>query len=64
MKKDNFDLSMKIGSALFADINDSETDEVSTGCAACAMQIFQGTGRNAVHPISLLARAYRQGPVI
>jgi Fe-S oxidoreductase len=60
MKKENFDLSMKIGSRLFQEINDSEVDEIVTSCAACAMQIFQGTNRRAIHPISLLAMAYKK----
>lgn len=61
MKKENFDLSMKIGNRLFQEINDSGVDEIVTSCAACAMQIFQGTNRRAIHPISLLAMAYKKG---
>jgi glycerol-3-phosphate dehydrogenase subunit C len=61
MKKNNFDLSMEIGNRLFQEINDSEVDEIATSCAACAMQIFQGTRRQAVHPLSLLALSYKKG---
>ena len=59
MKKENFDLSMEMGQRLFKEIRDSGVDAVATSCGACQMQILQGTGRKAVHPISLLAKAYK-----
>jgi glycerol-3-phosphate dehydrogenase subunit C len=61
MKRKNFDLSMAIGKRLFKEIADSGADGLSTSCGACQLQILQGTGRKAVHPISLLALAYRKG---
>jgi anaerobic glycerol-3-phosphate dehydrogenase C subunit len=61
MKKKNFDLSMAIGKRLFEEIEDSGVGEVSTTCGACKLQIFQGTNREAVHPISLLATSYKKG---
>jgi Fe-S oxidoreductase len=60
MKKDNFDLSMQIGSALFCEIKDSGVDEIATSCSACAMQIYQGTQKEGVHPVALLAKAYQK----
>jgi anaerobic glycerol-3-phosphate dehydrogenase C subunit len=60
MKKKNFDLSMAIGERLFREIVDSGVNEVSTSCGACKLQILQGTRREAVHPISLLASAYKK----
>lgn len=60
MKKDNFDLSMEIGKSLFREIKDSEVDGIATSCGACALQIFQGTLRRPIHPVSLLAMAYRK----
>jgi len=60
MKKKNFDLSMAIGKRLFKEIRDSRVNQVSTSCGACKLQIIQGTGKEAVHPISLLASAYRK----
>jgi anaerobic glycerol-3-phosphate dehydrogenase C subunit len=60
MKKKNFDLSMAIGKRLFKEIADSGADELSTSCGACQLQILQGTGKQAVHPVSLLALAYRK----
>jgi len=61
MKKENFGLSMAIGKRLFGEIEGSGVDEISTACAACKLQIFQGTRREAIHPISLLAMAYKKG---
>ncbi len=61
MKQKNFDLSMAIGKRLFKEIEDSGVEEVSTACGACKLQIFQGTRKEAVHPISLLALAYKKG---
>jgi len=58
MKRKNFDLSMAIGKRLFKEIEDSAVDEISTPCGACQLQILQGTRREALHPISLLASAY------
>jgi anaerobic glycerol-3-phosphate dehydrogenase C subunit len=58
MKRKNFDLSMAIGERLFREIEDSQVEKIVTSCGACKLQIIQGTRREAVHPISLLARAY------
>jgi glycerol-3-phosphate dehydrogenase subunit C len=60
MKRKNFDLSMAIGERLFKEIDDSAVEQVSTSCGACKLQIMQGTHREAVHPISLLALSYRK----
>jgi len=58
MKKKNFNLSMAIGERLFKEIVDSRVNEVSTSCGACNLQIYQGTQKEAIHPISLMASAY------
>jgi anaerobic glycerol-3-phosphate dehydrogenase C subunit len=61
MKRKNFECSMAIGQRLFREILDSKVDQISTGCGACKLQIMQGTHREAVHPVSLLALAYKKG---
>jgi anaerobic glycerol-3-phosphate dehydrogenase C subunit len=61
MKKKNFALSMAVGERLFKQIVDSEVNEIATSCGACKLQIMQGTHRGAVHPIALLASAYKRG---
>jgi anaerobic glycerol-3-phosphate dehydrogenase C subunit len=58
LKKKNYDLSMTIGENLFKEINASNAQEIATSCGACKMQIYQGTKKDAVTPVSLLARAY------
>jgi len=60
LKSKNYDLSMKIGKRLFDEINKSDVDQIVTGCGACGMQIFQGTSRESVPPVELLARAYKK----
>lgn len=58
LKNKNYELSMKIGQRLFTEISSSAVDQVVTGCGACAMQIYQGTSLDSLHPIKLLAMAY------
>jgi anaerobic glycerol-3-phosphate dehydrogenase C subunit len=58
LKKKNYDLSMTIGYNLFKEITASDAQQIATSCGACKMQIYQGTNKDAVTPVSLLARAY------
>jgi len=60
LKSKNYDLSMKIGQRLFDEIASSDADQLITGCGACGMQIRQGTMRESIHPMKLLAEAYRK----
>ena len=58
----HYDLSMKIGVLkLFHAVRGLEKDQkvVSSG-AACRMQIKQGAGVQAVHPIVLVAQQIRE----
>lgn len=59
MKKENFDLSMKIGSRLFDEINRADPDFVLSGCGTCQIQINQGTGLEVIHPIKLLNQSFQ-----
>lgn len=58
MKSRNFDLSMRIGKALFDEVRRAAPDVVVTGCGTCKVQLEQGTGLEVRHPISILQRAY------
>lgn len=60
LKKENYDLSIKIGEHLFQEIRESGVDRVVTSCGSCALQISQGTGLKVVHPMALLAEAYQK----
>src|SRR5262245_24734991 len=58
MKKEFFELSMKVAEPLFKGIEAGAPDRVATDCPLAALQINQGTGRSAQHPIRILADAY------
>ena len=58
MKKEYFELSMKLAEPLFKGIREAGADRVATDCPLAALQIKQGTGADAVHPIRILAEAY------
>jgi anaerobic glycerol-3-phosphate dehydrogenase C subunit len=60
MKKENFDLSMVIGSRLFAEIERALPDVVLSGCGTCQIQINQGTGIEVIHPITLLNQSFQK----
>jgi anaerobic glycerol-3-phosphate dehydrogenase C subunit len=60
LKSKNYDLSMKIGERLFEEIKGSHVDQLVTGCGACGMQIHQGTMRESIHPLRLMALAYQE----
>ena len=48
---------MKVGRKLFSKVKDAE-GHIVTECPLSALQIDHATGRQAVHPVVLLARAY------
>ncbi|MBI1728270.1 MAG: anaerobic glycerol-3-phosphate dehydrogenase subunit C [Candidatus Rokubacteria bacterium] len=58
MKKEYFQLSMKLAEPLFKGVREAGADCVATDCPLAALQIKQGTGLPARHPISILADAY------
>ncbi|HZP35741.1 MAG TPA: anaerobic glycerol-3-phosphate dehydrogenase subunit C [Methylomirabilota bacterium] len=62
MKKEYFELSMKLAEPLFRDIERAKPDRVATDCPLAALQIRQGTRRTAQHPIQILAEAYGIDP--
>jgi glycerol-3-phosphate dehydrogenase subunit C len=58
IKKSNYELSMRIGQALFEGINLLAPERVITDCPGCQMQIRQGTGITVNHPIFIIKTAY------
>jgi len=58
MKKEYFELSMKLAEPLFTSVREARADRVATDCPLAALQIKQGTGVEARHPIQILAEAY------
>ncbi len=61
MKSRNYDLSMRIGKALFDEVRRASPDVVVTGCGTCKIQLEQGTGLEVHHPIWLLRKALANG---
>jgi Fe-S oxidoreductase len=57
-KKEYYELSLKVAKPLFAAVAAAGTPTVATDCPLAALQIVQGTGRKAKHPIEILAAAY------
>lgn len=57
--KKNYELSSQIGARLKDALEKSPVKEVLTECAACKMQIEHISGATVVHPIKVLAEAYR-----
>ena len=62
MKGEYFELSMKLAAPLFKDVRESGATCVATHCPLAALQITQGTGLEAQHPIRVLAEAYGMDP--
>ncbi|MGI9861141.1 anaerobic glycerol-3-phosphate dehydrogenase subunit C [Moorella naiadis] len=60
-KTERYDVAMKIGAALFQDIQNYRPDLVVTDCGTCALQIQEGTGYLVRHPVELLYQAYTAG---
>ena len=58
MKKENYDLSMEIGSKLFNEINKAKPDYVLSGCGTCQIQINQGTGLPVIHPVKIINESF------
>ena len=60
-KKEYFELSLKVAKPLF-DAVEAGGPVTATDCPLAALQIGQGTGRKARHPIQILAEAYGLDP--
>ena len=54
-KKENYELSQKIGASLYEDIREAHAQMVITDCETCKWQIEGGTGMKVYNPITLLA---------
>jgi Fe-S oxidoreductase len=60
-KKEYYELSMKVAKPLFDAVR-AGGPVTATDCPLAALQITQGTGRSARHPIQILADAYGLEP--
>jgi len=59
MKKEFFPLAMLTGKKAFDDLAAAEADLLASDCPLASIQIDQALGRRPIHPIEVLARAYR-----
>lgn len=58
MKKEFHELSLKVGARLFEGIRSAQANVVATDCSLAGLQIQEGTGLRAVHPIEVLWACY------
>jgi len=58
LKKEYFELSLKLAKPLFDAVTAAGAPVTATDCPLAALQIEQGTGRQAKHPVRVLAEAY------
>ena len=59
MKKEFFPLSMLVGKKAFAEMVEAPSDVMASDCPLASIHIGQATGTRPIHPIQILARAYR-----
>ena len=60
MKVESFEASARIGQKAFDGMKSGEGEVWATECPLAAIQFEQHAGRKAMHPMSILARAYRK----
>ena len=60
MKKEYFELSLKNGERAFDGMKEAEADVWATECPLAALQFKQATGKEPMHPVEVLDRAYRE----
>ena len=59
MKTEGFEPSQRIGKKSFDEMKRGEAEVWATDCPLAALQFAQHAGRKPMHPMSILARAYR-----
>jgi len=60
MKVEGFEPSIRVGERAFAGMKASESKVWSTDCPLAAIQFEQHAGVKPMHPMTILARAYRE----
>lgn len=58
MKKANFDTSMEAGKGLLEELRSEDVLLGMSECSTCKMQMEQGSAKETVHPLKVLAHAY------
>jgi hypothetical protein len=60
MTVEGFEPSARIGKKAFDGMNESSSQVWATDCPLAALQFQQHAGVRPLHPMSILARAYRE----
>jgi glycerol-3-phosphate dehydrogenase subunit C len=60
MKVEGFEVSQRVGKKAFGDMNDAGAEVWVTECPLAAVQFQQHAGKKPLHPMTVLARAYRE----
>jgi FAD/FMN-containing dehydrogenase/Fe-S oxidoreductase len=58
LKAEHYQASLDAGADVFAELNRPRVLFGSTECSACRMQMQEGSGKRALHPVQYLAYAY------
>ena len=58
MKTGTYELSLEVGRPLFDRVATVAPDLIVSECSTCRLQLAHATGRETVHPVTLLAQAY------
>ena len=59
MRVETFEASKRVGQKSFAGMNEAQAEVWVTECPLAATQFEQHAGNKALHPLTVLARAYR-----
>ena len=59
-KKEKYDIAQEIGAELFQVVRESGADFAASECGTCRVQVQHGSGKKALHPVSIL-RARLEG---
>jgi len=58
MKTEYFPMSLEVGKPVFEAVRRERPDTIATDCPLAGLQIRQGAGRGAKHPVVILAESY------
>lgn len=64
MLVEGYEYSQRVGKTSFEDMKDADAEIWATDCPLAAIQFEQHAGRKPLHPMSLLAKAYRGEPFV
>ncbi len=64
LKAENYELSLKAGQKMLAELMRPAVTFGSTECSTCRLQMEDGSGKRTLHPAQYLALAYGLMPAI